>query len=165
MDLQEEFKKLWKHQKSDHQDASAHHNERAAGHTAMLGQHKEGEPAHEFHKCAAESHLRERDSHDQKAGKCDKAIANCDKADSAGDLAKSFGNPAIKSHIEKMVAEAIGKTVQPTRISAVAPPAPAGLVAVPRIGQRAIPEADAAPVVPIGFEKLFATEDTEPSRQ
>jgi hypothetical protein len=67
---------------------------------------------------------------------------------------------AMREHVMKLVAEAVGSTVRPPEVSAVAPTAPAfGIKAVTRPGQRPLPAADAPASVPLEFSKLFSSED------
>lgn len=67
----------------------------------------------------------------------------------------------MRETIMKMVGEAIGNTLQPTSVSAVAPARP-GITAVPRNGQ---PAPQVKPNVPLEFQKLVSVDDSEePSR-
>lgn len=66
----------------------------------------------------------------------------------------------MRETIMKMVGEAIGNTIVPTGVSAVAPNAP-GVRAVPRAGQQPIP---VKPNVPDNFQKLVAIDDEEVQR-
>jgi hypothetical protein len=74
----------------------------------------------------------------------------------------------MREQVLKMVSEAIGKTVVPTAVSAVAPPAPQperiGIMAVPRTGARPLPDPAAAAAVPLEFAKLFSSEDGDDGR-
>jgi hypothetical protein len=101
------------------------------------------------------------DEHGQMAEECAMAAKEAQKAD-AGDLAKFASNPVFQEYVEKAVREAVGNTVVPTSVHAVvpAPPARAGLQAIPRFGSREVP----TPVVEPQFAKLFdANPDSEDS--
>jgi hypothetical protein len=164
MDLQEHLvhavlqaqKGIHEHLKKSHQDSSAHHNEMANAHTAMLGKHEEKSDEHEFHKSAAESHVDARDDCDERVEECNKAISECEKAATSSMNKLLATDPAMQAYMKRLVDEAIGNTVQPTHISAVAPPKP-GLTAVPRFGSPAVP----APIVEERFAHLVEIDDAE----
>jgi hypothetical protein len=63
----------------------------------------------------------------------------------------------LRDTIMKMVGEAIGNTVVPTGVSAVAPNQP-GVTVVPRAGQRPLPE---KPNVDVQFSKLVQVDEEE----
>lgn len=83
------------------------------------------------------------------------AAADCRKATTADDLTKT------EDSVRKIFLEMLGDTVVPSRVSAVAPTAPAGLTPIPRQGQ----PVPVAPPVPLGFEKLFSVQDGDNLRQ
>lgn len=131
---------LREHLKKAHESIATHHRTMSKCHGDAMGKAVAGNPEHEFHKGARAAHDAAADAHDQMCQECMKVTGD-ELNKNTADLVKRL------EHLEN--------TIQPTRVSAVAPNAP-GVRAVPRAGQQPIPD---RPNVPIQFEKLVAIEE------
>lgn len=135
------------HLKKLHKTIAAHHKAMSKAHGHALQDEDLSDHQQQFHKAAQTAHDEAAEEHDQMCEECSKGA-------DVTDLAKATPS-ALEAAVRETFLKMFGDTVMPSKVSTIAGEVPFGIRAIPRAGQRSIPET-ATPAVAMEFSKLFS---------